>query len=233
MASLTSASWSAESAIANRGGRPAAAAWRRSRRRAQEWKVLTTARRAAPPTSLAARSRISPAALFVNVTATIVRGSAPASTRRASRCVMTRVFPDPAPARTSSGPFWWRTASFCSGLRPSSERGSGIGRRFTSFDRHALRQIPRLVHVAPAANRDVVGEQLQRHDRENRLQLRDRLGDDENPVSQGFDLLVVTGRHDDRDAVAGFDLPQVRKRLLAPGVVRRQNDDRQVLVHER
>jgi len=36
--------------------------------------------------------------------ATIVRGSAPVSTSRASRCVMTRVFPEPAPARTSIGP---------------------------------------------------------------------------------------------------------------------------------
>ena len=52
------------------------------------------------------RSRISPAALFVNVTARIWRGSTPStSIRRAMRVVSTRVFPEPAPASTSIGPF--------------------------------------------------------------------------------------------------------------------------------
>src|SRR4051794_4046976 len=35
------------------------------------------------------------------------------------RCVSTRVLPEPAPARMSSGPAAWVTASRCSGFRPS------------------------------------------------------------------------------------------------------------------
>ena len=51
------------------------------------------------------RSRISPAALFVNVTARMRVGSTPwCSMRRAMRVVSTRVLPEPAPASTSSGP---------------------------------------------------------------------------------------------------------------------------------
>lgn len=35
------------------------------------------------------------------------------------RWVMTRVFPDPAPARIIRGPSVYKTASFCGSLRPS------------------------------------------------------------------------------------------------------------------
>ena len=34
------------------------------------------------------------------------------------RCVRTRVFPEPAPAKTRSGPVWCVTASNCDWLRP-------------------------------------------------------------------------------------------------------------------
>src|SRR5262245_12042629 len=46
---------------------------------------------------------------------------------------MTRVFPEPAPARMSSGPFTWSTAWRCSGFRASRKligtRGLGPGAR--------------------------------------------------------------------------------------------------------
>ena len=79
-----------------------------------------------PPTSVSTRPRISSAALLVKVTARISSCCAyPSDSRYAIRCAMTRVLPDPAPARMSSGPSIWRTASRCSGLRPVS--GSMMG----------------------------------------------------------------------------------------------------------
>src|SRR5205823_14466741 len=117
------------------------------------------------------------------------------------RLVMTRVFPDPAPARISSGPLMCRTASRCSGLSVSKNCIGDLGTRELGdyeadprmivasslvsplvpespapipalFDRHRLREVPRLIDVAAAADRDVVGEQLKRqrhHDRTEQL----------------------------------------------------------------
>ena len=69
------------------------------------WNVPTHIPAGSAPSSRPMRSRISPAALFVNVTARIWRGSTPSmSISRAMRVVSTRVFPEPAPASTSSGP---------------------------------------------------------------------------------------------------------------------------------
>jgi hypothetical protein len=39
---------------------------------------------------------------------------------------------------------------------------------FNLLDRYALGQIARLIHVAAAPHRDVIRQQLQRHDLENR-----------------------------------------------------------------
>src|SRR5919108_5726941 len=77
-----------------------------------EWNVITQHARACAPIRLSSRSRISPAALFVNVIARISGGFAPTARRRcAIRYVRTRVFPEPAPAITSSGPSVASTAS--------------------------------------------------------------------------------------------------------------------------
>src|SRR3954470_4203262 len=82
------------------------------------WNVITHAARAGGPTRGATRSRISAAALFVNVIARISGGFAPiAFSRCAIRRVSTRVFPEPAPAITSTGPSVVRTASRCAGFR--------------------------------------------------------------------------------------------------------------------
>ena len=65
-------------------------------------------------------SRISPAALFVNVIARIFHGfTSFSSIRYATLWVSTLVFPDPAPARISSGPSVQNTASFCMGFSNS------------------------------------------------------------------------------------------------------------------
>src|ERR1700679_384690 len=86
------------------------------------WKVPTQKARAiSGPHSLARRARISPAALFVNVTARMRQGATRShATRFAMRYVMTRVLPLPAPANTRRGPFVWATADACGSLRSSS-----------------------------------------------------------------------------------------------------------------
>ena len=77
------------------------------------------------PSRSASRSRISPAALLVKVTASTCQGATPRSrTRWAMRWTMTRVLPEPAPASTSSGPSPCSTAS-----RWASFRGSRMGSR--------------------------------------------------------------------------------------------------------
>jgi len=85
-----------------------AAASSRTIARPKLWNVdIETAEDAAEApacfSAFCARSRISRAALFVNVIATIFDGSTPRSTRCATFAVMTRVLPLPAPASTSSG----------------------------------------------------------------------------------------------------------------------------------
>ena len=109
---------SSESMIENCGFRPTcSASWRRICT-PSEWNVQTvswltgTLRPSLPgvvsvlpSSSFDTRSRISAAALFVNVTAAMWRGSKPfASIRCAIFCVITRVLPLPAPASTRQGP---------------------------------------------------------------------------------------------------------------------------------
>src|ERR1700730_3450327 len=90
--------------------------------------------RGSEPRAASTRDFISPAALFVNVTASICHGGTPAcSIRCPTRQVMTRVFPEPAPAKTSNGPSMVPTASSCWGLR-FIERGLGVrGRGLAQF----------------------------------------------------------------------------------------------------
>ena len=79
--------------------------------------MVTHASSASLPISADARSRISCAALLVNVSASIFHGFTPCSTKFAMRYVKTLVLPDPAPASTSSGPSRHSTASCCLSLR--------------------------------------------------------------------------------------------------------------------
>ena len=51
------------------------------------------------------------------------------------------------------------------------------------LDRHALRQIPRLIDVRAAADRHVVREQLQRHHQQHRQQQRVRVGHRQDDVA--------------------------------------------------
>ena len=72
------------------------------------------------PTSSTTRRRISSAALFVKVIARMRAGGTPEATRRAMRRVSTLVFPEPAPAMTTSGPPSYRTASRWGGFRSAT-----------------------------------------------------------------------------------------------------------------
>ncbi len=84
----------------------------RSSRTQIEWNVPARSPRPASPSRPWRRSRISPAALLVKVTARIELGStARALTRCAIRWVSARVLPLPAPAITSSGEPWCKTTS--------------------------------------------------------------------------------------------------------------------------
>src|ERR1035441_5630354 len=102
---------------------------RRSIRTQKEWKVemLGVESRFASSSRAETRSRISSAALLVKVTASTADGG----TRRAvmiyaTRWVMTRVLPLPAPARIRSGPSVCITASRCCAFSPlrKSMRGT-------------------------------------------------------------------------------------------------------------
>ena len=85
--------------------------------------------RARRPTSSSTRSRISAAALLVNVIARIEPGCALRSEiSQAIRRVSTRVLPEPAPATTSSGAPACTTAARCGSLSPSSS-SSRLGPR--------------------------------------------------------------------------------------------------------
>ena len=88
------------------------------------------------------------------------------------RWVMTRVLPLPAPARISTGP---STASDRLALLRVEPREDGDvwSTRARLLDRDGLGEVARLVHVAPGAQRHVVGEELERdHGQERRPQLR-------------------------------------------------------------
>ena len=88
------------------------------------WNVATHMPRLRGPTRPVRRSRISAAALFVNVMARISHGATPRfSIRFAMRYVSTRVLPDPAPASTRSGPSVVTTASRCGPFRVSISIG--------------------------------------------------------------------------------------------------------------
>src|ERR1035437_6551834 len=104
---------------------------RRSMRTQNEWNVLRSGAESSGTSSSSAttRSRISRAALLVKVTASTADGGTCREVMMwAMRCVMTRVFPLPAPARISKGPSIWFTASRCCALSPL--RKSMKGKRF-------------------------------------------------------------------------------------------------------
>ena len=94
---------------------------RRSMRTQKEWKVaISGLAREVWPSSFSTRSAISAEALLVKVTARMESGATPFSLDEpGDAVVMTRVLPEPAPARMSTGPSVASTAARCSGFRLS------------------------------------------------------------------------------------------------------------------
>src|SRR5690606_20649227 len=101
---------------------PTSSPWRRRIRAQIEWKVpihgpLRRSSSRSIPSRPAIRSRISPAALLVKVTARIRQAGTPSSISAATRWVITRVLPVPAPASSNSGPPRCSTPARWAGLR--------------------------------------------------------------------------------------------------------------------
>src|SRR5256884_2633235 len=96
-----------------------------------EWNVaIRGARIPSGASSASTRRAISPAALFVNVTARTFFGCTPRTLRsHAIRWAMTRVFPLPAPASTRRGPSPAVTASRCGGFRSARRASRSSTRR--------------------------------------------------------------------------------------------------------
>src|SRR5437762_8163039 len=150
------------------------------------------------------------------------------------RYVMTRVLPLPAPARMSTGPSVASTASSCCGLRSFAK---SIQR---SFYRNALCQIARLIDIASAADRAVIGEQLKRNDFKNRKQQLVG-GGKRNEVIGAFDnvhIAIVTDCDDNSVTRLHFlniveHFVVTLPRALRVRIIRREETDWQVLINER
>src|SRR4051812_17215199 len=105
---------------------PMVSASRRRMRTHAEWKVEIHIPCALPPSKCSTRSRISFAALLVNVIARISLGHASRlSMRPAMRRVSTLVLPDPAPATMRSAWPRYSAASRCCGFSPAKSRSLG------------------------------------------------------------------------------------------------------------
>ena len=110
-ASRSNSSRSASDATRKPRCRPAAFQCSRRMERPREWKVCSGTCPQASGSRMRRRSRISPAALRVKVTARQrAGGTAWCATRCARRWVKVLVFPEPGPATTSSGPLTASTA---------------------------------------------------------------------------------------------------------------------------
>src|SRR5690606_26995862 len=146
---------SSASRMENCGLRPRASPSSRSRRTPREWKVHTSSLLAAlAPIRALTRSRISAAALLVKVMAPICEGArsapGPGCSRRAILCVMTRVLPEPAPARTRQGLSRCCTAAIWAGFMVGAEAAwddmGTTGRGGATLWKPAGTRAPRIVH---------------------------------------------------------------------------------------
>ena len=77
------------------------------------------------------------------------------------------------------------------------------------LDRDRLGQVSGLIYVAAAADGDVIGQQLQGHDLENRREFFRRGGNVDHVVGGFLDFFVAFGRERDHLAGAGFHFFQV------------------------
>src|SRR2546428_1066755 len=102
-----------------------------------------------------------------------------------------------------------------------------------SFHRHALRQVTGAVHVAPPQDSDVVGQQLERDDRQDRRQQRWAGRNPQLVVGQVAQVTVPFARDRDDVASSRLHLLHVGEGLRVYLVLGREEDDRHVLVDQR
>ena len=101
------------------------------------------------------------------------------------------------------------------------------------FDRHALGQVPGLVHIQAADGGDVIGQHLQRDDRHDRAEHPGCFGHPQDVVGHLLYQLIAFGCHGDDDSAARLGLLDLRDHLLMPGVFRRKAQHRHILIDQR
>jgi hypothetical protein len=79
----------------------------------------------------------------------------------------------------------------------------------TSFHRHTLRQIPRLIHIAASSHGDVVRQQLERHHFQNGKQQLVALWDVDDMLDHLSNVRVAFDGDGDDAAGAGADFLDV------------------------
>src|SRR5205807_8410796 len=102
-----------------------------------------------------------------------------------------------------------------------------------SFHRHALRQVPRLIHVTAPAHRDVVRQELQRKHGQHGRQQVERLGHFDLVVGQFRQSRVSFRDHGEHAAAARLHLFHVGHDLLVDRVLRREEDHRHEVIDQR
>src|SRR5262245_53845737 len=193
------------------------------------------------------RRRISPAALFVNVTASTRRGCTPSTPRsQAMRWAMTRVLPLPAPASTRTGPLVAWTASRWTGLSGARiASGATAGRSMSSYDitprrrtgpalldGDGLGEIPRLVDVATEPDGHVIGEELKRNGHENGRQELGRGGHRHDTRGARPDLAIARVCEGDDPPVPGPHFLHGIHHPFVGRIPRREGDHRHAVVDE-
>jgi hypothetical protein len=93
-------------------------------------------------------------------------------------------------------------------------RAGKRGREFCLLHRHRLGQVPGLVYVTAAAHRDVISQQLQGHDLQNRQQFLRRRWNMDYMVCRFLDFFIAFGRQRDHFARAGFYFSEIGNSLL-------------------
>src|SRR5438045_9567776 len=93
------------------------------------------------------------------------------------------------------------------------------------LDRDALSEISRFIDVAAELDGEMVGEELQGNDGENRADEIGDFGNSHDVVGDAFELFrAIAGSDGDDGAFAGADLLNVVQVFRKDGVVRRDED---------
>src|SRR5215469_16521916 len=88
----------------------------------------------------------------------------------------------------------------------------------TLLHRHAFRQIPRLVHIAATADGNMIRQQLERHDLQDRQQQVVSGSNADHVIGHLWNLFVALASDCDHDALASLHFLNVRESLLVNGL---------------